>query len=80
MSILVELPLSSYPNRLQVQLANDGRYDFTTACAMAWLSQLAYETAHPRKVGEVLERWGLSLRATVKTPTAEPCRAWTRAD
>jgi hypothetical protein len=55
---------------LQAQLTNDGRFDFTTAGAMAWLSQLAYETSRPRKVGEVLERWGLSLRATVKTLTS----------
>lgn len=69
MSILVELPLGSYPTQLQARLTNDGSYDFNTGRAMAWLAQLAYETAHPEKIDTVLQNWGLSLRATLKKST-----------
>ena len=53
MSKLVELPLDSYPKQLSVRLTDAGGYSFATACAMAWLSQLAYETEDPHNIDKI---------------------------
>jgi hypothetical protein len=37
---------------------------------MMWMSQLAYETAHPNKIKTVLDRWTLSLKALADNPAA----------
>jgi Lipase (class 3) len=36
-------------------------FDLGTAGALMWMSQLAYETAHPGKIEDILEDWGLRL-------------------
>jgi hypothetical protein len=55
MSILVELPLGSFPSRLPPSSGNVKRYDFATARRMMWFSQLAYESADPHKIDTVLD-------------------------
>ena len=62
MTFPVELPPQSYA-RANTKLAGftaASGFDLATAGAMAWLSQLAYETRSPEKVEAVRKDWGLS--------------------
>jgi triacylglycerol lipase len=68
MSMLVELPLASYPRSLLANLADDGGYGFATSRAMGWMSQLAYETADPNKIDKVLRGWQLTRTRLLKSP------------
>src|SRR5262245_32090902 len=47
------------------------------ARAMMWLSQLAYETANPGKIVDILRDWTLTQRALIDNPpgTALPLKA-----
>ena len=63
MSILVELPERLYQRDAFAAFAAVSPYSLGTARAMAWMSQLAYETAHEEKVGRILASWGMSKRA-----------------
>src|SRR5262245_6416339 len=59
MSILVELPLELYNRKAFADLKPAAGFDLGTARAMAWMSQLAYECAHPDKIAAICELWGL---------------------
>jgi hypothetical protein len=63
MSAFVELDESSYPaNALDKFSATELQFSLDNARAMMWLSQLAYETAHEKKIGNVLETMKLTRR------------------
>lgn len=59
MSILVELPERLYPRDVFAKFAAVAPYNLGTARAMAWMSQLAYETRHPDKIELICGRWEL---------------------
>jgi len=59
MSILVELPERLYPPDAFAKFAPVAPYNLGTARAMAWMSQLAYETRHPDKIELICGRWEL---------------------
>src|SRR5437867_10397564 len=59
MSILVELPERLYPRDVFAQFSPVAPYNLRTARAMAWMSQLAYETRHPEKIELICSRWEL---------------------
>src|SRR5215470_10258757 len=59
MSILVELPERLYPADAFSKFAPMSPYNLGTARAMAWMSQLAYETRHPDKIELICSRWEL---------------------
>ena len=62
MTFPVELPQQSYA-RANTKLADftvAPGFDLANAGAMAWISQLAYETRFPEKVETVRKDWGLS--------------------
>jgi triacylglycerol lipase len=63
MSVLVELPQRFYEENRDAfgEFAAAGPYDIGTARAMAWMSQLAYETAHRDKIESVCGLFGLRL-------------------
>jgi len=58
-SILVELPERLYHPDAFAAFEAVAPYSLGTARAMAWLSQLAYETRHPDKIKSICDRWGL---------------------
>jgi triacylglycerol lipase len=72
MSLLVELPLRSYAFPELATLNVTDIYDFKIACGMAWISQLAYETANRAKVAEVLGNWALAKVTLFKSPVSGP--------
>jgi Lipase (class 3) len=53
MSILVELPEDQYDPKAFANFAAGAGFDLGTALAMAWMSQLAYETRLPDKIKRV---------------------------
>jgi triacylglycerol lipase len=61
MSILVELPERLYQRDAFASFAGVAPYSLGTARAMAWMSQLAYETAHPDKIKSICRLWDLQL-------------------
>src|SRR5262245_1658383 len=63
MSVLVELPPRFYEaNRNAFAAFNPvAPFDIGTARAMAWMSQLAYETAHRDKIEAVCGLFGLGF-------------------
>jgi hypothetical protein len=63
MSILTRLPRAVYDRNHQAfdGFVPAGGFVPGTARGMAWLSQLAYETENPAKIGEILASWRLSL-------------------
>jgi triacylglycerol lipase len=74
MSFLVELPLEFY--NLHARDAFDAfkpaaQFDLRTARAMMWMSQLAYETAHPDKVKTIGDLFGLA-RVRIIASTGGP--------
>jgi hypothetical protein len=60
MSILVELPLELYAPNAFSDFRPGADFHLGTARALMWMSQLAYETAHPDKINTICARWGLS--------------------
>jgi hypothetical protein len=68
MTFPVELPTASYLGTPLAHVTLASGYDFETARALAWLSQLAYETRDAGKVADVLKAWGLSPIARLETP------------
>jgi triacylglycerol lipase len=63
MSVFVELDEGSYPaNALDKFSATEPQFSLDNARAMMWLSQLAYETAHEKKVGNILDTFKLTRR------------------
>jgi hypothetical protein len=69
MSFPVELPFESYRDANLANFTATPAYDLATARALAWLSQLAYETRDPEKVAAVLKEWQLTLKVAVRDPT-----------
>ena len=61
MSILVELPERLYQRDAFASFAAVAPYSLGTARAMAWMSQLAYETAHRDKIETICRLWDLRL-------------------
>jgi hypothetical protein len=61
MSFLVELPESTYRDRIPKPFVASTSFDGATARAMAWLAQLAYE--QDPKIKAVLDQWGLVWKA-----------------
>jgi triacylglycerol lipase len=74
MSLFVELPLRSYACAQLATLNAADVYDFEIARGMAWISQLAYETADRAKVAEVLANWALAEVTLLKSPVSGPLR------
>src|SRR5262249_33460178 len=64
MSFLVEQPQDRFPedamDRLDTTAEN---FKLENAQAMMWMSQLAYETAHERKVNDILKSWNMTRLA-----------------
>jgi len=74
MTFPVELPPRSYARanaKLAGRIAASG-FDFATAGAMAWLSQLAYETRFPATVEAARKGWGLSSIVALGNPPGAP--------
>src|SRR5262245_64957649 len=61
MSILVEMPERLYQRDAFASFAPVAPYSLGTARAMAWMSQVAYETAHPEKIKSICQLWDLRL-------------------
>jgi len=59
MSILVELPEIQYATKVFANFAPSTGFNLATARAMAWMSQLAYETRFPDKIERVASGWDL---------------------
>ena len=70
MSFLVELPQSEYNRNAFAQFAPTGGLDdgTGTALAMAWMSQLAYETRLPDKIRAIGALFGLAEVRILKQP------------
>lgn len=71
MSILVELPEDEYDPKAFAEFAPRAGFNIGTARAMAWISQLAYETASPEKV----ERIGRRLKLDDISPFKQPAKS-----
>jgi Lipase (class 3) len=67
MSFLVELPKDQYNLKAFAQFAPTGGFN-DNALAMAWMSQLAYETRLPDKIREIGARFGLSEIRILQQP------------
>jgi triacylglycerol lipase len=59
MSILVELPEIQYATKVFANFAPSTGFNLATARAMAWMSQLAYETRFPDKIERIASGWDL---------------------
>jgi len=70
MSILVELPLELYAREAFAGFQPAAGFELGTARAMAWMSQLAYETRHPDKIELICSRWGLKQPRIIANDTA----------
>ena len=68
MSILVELPEDQYSTAAFAEFSPRAGFNIGTARAMAWMSQLAYETRLPEKVERIGRRWGLENIRPFKQP------------
>jgi triacylglycerol lipase len=65
MSFLTKLPKERYSKTAFGQFRCDREFDLGTGKAMAWMSQLAYETDEPGKIREILAQWGMQLLGVV---------------
>jgi hypothetical protein len=61
MSMFTKLPSQFYDATAFDGFSPDRDFHLGTAKAMAWLSQLAYETDEPRKIEDILRTWKLRL-------------------
>jgi triacylglycerol lipase len=68
MSFLVELPQNEFNADAFKQFAPDAGCSKGNALAMAWISQLAYETRLPDKVRAIGELWDLADVRIVQQP------------
>jgi triacylglycerol lipase len=66
MTFFVQLPISSYPDKLPSAFDHGSTFDFATAQAMMWLAQLAYEPDCTIKA--ILARWQLQPLANLHSP------------
>jgi triacylglycerol lipase len=72
LSILVELPERLYPGDAFAAFKAVAPFDLGTARALAWMSQLAYETRHPDKIESICKLWELRPRHIIaNTKTLE---------
>ncbi len=69
MSILVELPENQYAPKVFANFDPRAGFNLDTARAMAWISQLAYETRFPDKIQRVATGWGLGDVRVLSQPT-----------
>jgi triacylglycerol lipase len=65
MSFFTKLPSQHYDKTAFDDFRAERNFALGSGKAMAWLSQLAYETDEPDKVEDVLRSWGLQLVAPV---------------
>jgi triacylglycerol lipase len=70
MSMLVELPEGLYQRDVFAMFTAITPYSLGTARAMAWMSQLAYETAHPDKIKSICRLWDLDLLQIIANDNA----------
>ena len=68
MSFLVELPEEQYSAKAFEKFAPRMGFSLENARAMAWTSQLAYETALPDKVARIGEKWGFDSVRCLQRP------------
>jgi len=68
MSVLVELPEEEYSATAFADFAPATGFSIGTARAMAWMSQLAYETRWPDKIARVGRMWGLDSVRPLEVP------------
>lgn len=68
MSILVELPEGQYDPKAFASFVSGAGFDLGTALAMAWMSQLAYETRIPDKIERVAKGWQLGDVQVLEQP------------
>jgi triacylglycerol lipase len=62
MSFLTKLPRDRYSADAFARFRVDQEsFDLGVARAMAWMSQLAYETDEPAKVAEIAAKWGIKI-------------------
>jgi hypothetical protein len=61
MSMFTKLPAQFYDVTAFDGFSLDREFHLGTAKAMAWLSQLAYETDEPKKIEDILRIWDLRL-------------------
>jgi len=69
MSVLVELPIEEYAETAFADFTPMAGFNIGTARAMAWMSQLAYETRWPEKIDRVGRMWGLDSIRPFDAPT-----------
>ena len=69
MSILVELPEDQYSPIAFANFAPRAGFDLNTARAMAWMSQLAYETRFLDKIERIAKGWGRGDVRVLEQPT-----------
>jgi triacylglycerol lipase len=70
MTIFVQLPMGSYPDRLPLGFAHATGFSYPTAQAMMWLAQLSYEC--DATIDTILAHWHLRLVAHLHSPTSGP--------
>jgi hypothetical protein len=61
MSFLVELPEEQYTANAFEMFEPRSEFTLGNARAMAWTSQLAYETRTPEKITRIGDRFGVSV-------------------
>ena len=62
MSFLVEIDESAYRSNAINSFSASPSFALGDAQTMMWMSQLAYETAHPDKIKTILGRWSLGFK------------------
>lgn len=68
MSFLVELPENQYASAAFGEFSSRPEFNLGTARAMAWMSQLAYETRLPDKIAQIAKLWGLQNVRRLQRP------------
>jgi hypothetical protein len=68
MSILVELPEKQYAPKVFADFVPGAGFNLKTARAMAWMSQLAYETRFPDKIKHIATGWELGDVRVLQQP------------
>jgi hypothetical protein len=61
LSFLTKLPAELYRPDAFKQFSGGTEFEIGNARAMAWMSQLAYETDEPEKIAKILQSFGLAL-------------------
>ena len=78
MSILVELPEKQYAPKVFADFVPGAGFNLKTARAMAWMSQLAYETRFPDKIKRIATGWELGDVRVRSSPPRVRSRCRTR--